>query len=60
MGTIHVACPTTHEPINTGVQMTAEAFQSWDFAGASTPCPHCRETHTYTAATARLEPQQAS
>jgi hypothetical protein len=60
MGTIYITCPQTQKPVNTGVQMTAEAFQSWAFVGASTPCSHCGETHTYTAADARLEPQQAS
>ena len=59
MGTIYVTCPRTQKPINTGIQMTAEAFEAWDFAGAGTPCPHCGDTHQYTRAEARLEQPQA-
>lgn len=55
METVYITCPRTQQPVNTGIQMTNEAFQSWTYTGAGMPCPHCGETHPWTKENARLE-----
>ena len=55
-GTVYVTCPTTHQPVNLRIEMTPEAFETWEFRGEGTPCPHCGQTHQFTKAEARLEP----
>ena len=54
METIYMLCPTTRQLVNTGIQMTAEAFQTWTYTGAGMPCPHCGETHVWSKQDARL------
>ena len=58
MGTVYITCPTTQQPVNTGIHLTEEAFQTWSYSGVGAPCPHCGEIHPWSKDTARLERSQ--
>ena len=55
MGTIVITCPTSNEPVNTGIRITEEAFRRGDFMGEEYRCTRCSQTHTWDASNARLE-----
>ena len=52
MGAIAIMCPTTGEPVSTGMSMEPESFYRSVLTGNSVRCPHCGATHIWTKAEA--------
>ncbi len=47
MGDVMIRCPKTNRPINTGISMDRESFESSRFKNRTVACPHCGESHRW-------------
>ena len=48
MGAITIRCPTTGQPVNTGMSLEPASFYRSVLTGNSVKCPHCGATHIWT------------
>ena len=55
MGSISITCPTTGEPVSTGMTMEPESFYRSVLTGNSVKCPHCGVTHIWSKADANFD-----
>jgi hypothetical protein len=58
MPEILINCPSTGKPIETGIAMSKEHFESSVMQGNSVLCPHCRQTHSWNKEDAYLEKEK--
>jgi endogenous inhibitor of DNA gyrase (YacG/DUF329 family) len=55
VGSISITCPTTGEPVRTGMTMERESFYRSVLTGNSVKCPHCGVTHIWSKADAHFD-----
>jgi endogenous inhibitor of DNA gyrase (YacG/DUF329 family) len=55
VGSISITCPTTGEPVSTGMTMERESFYRSVLTGNSVKCPHCGVTHIWSKAEANFD-----
>ncbi len=55
VGSISITCPTTGEPVSTGMTMERESFYRSVLTGNSVKCPHCGVTHIWSKADANFD-----
>jgi hypothetical protein len=56
MGKVMIKCPSTAEPMTTGIRMSAEALETAEMSDNTIePCPHCGEAHTWDKTDAWVE-----
>ncbi len=58
MPEVLVNCSVTGKPINTGISMSKEHFESATMRGNSVQCPHCQQMHTWDKEDAYLEKEK--
>jgi hypothetical protein len=45
MSSLFVRCPTTHEPVSTGIETDPESLAKMQSTTVSIVCPHCGQLH---------------
>jgi len=55
VGSISITCPTTGEPVSTGMTMERESFYRSVLTGNSVKCPHGGVTHIWSKADANFD-----
>ena len=55
MPRVLITCPSTNQPVPTGLTMDAEAFAMEVFDDRFVHCPHCQLTHGWATDDAYLE-----
>jgi hypothetical protein len=51
---VMIKCPTTHQPLFTGVQISEAVFATAVFTNVKVLCQHCEEEHRWSKADAFL------
>jgi endogenous inhibitor of DNA gyrase (YacG/DUF329 family) len=59
MPDIMVNCPATGKPINTGITLSKELFETAVMQGNLIQCPHCRQVHPWDKKDAYLQEEKA-
>jgi hypothetical protein len=47
MGVVYYTCPTTNEPVSTGIETDAYGWRCLSAGEAELPCRHCGGVHTW-------------
>ena len=47
MATLMIKCPSTGQPISTGMDLDKASFDSSTFSNNGVGCPICRQTHIW-------------
>jgi endogenous inhibitor of DNA gyrase (YacG/DUF329 family) len=55
MARIMIRCPSTGQPVYTGIDANRQSFESSSFRNNITSCPHCKQKHTWSKEDAYLE-----
>jgi hypothetical protein len=58
MPEVLIDCPSTGNPVPTGIAMSEELFASTTMRGNSVRCPHCQQMHTWDKEDAYLEEEK--
>jgi hypothetical protein len=58
MPDILVNCPSTGKPIDTGIALSKELFETATLQGNTVQCPHCRQVHTWDKKDAYLKAEE--
>jgi len=57
MPKIMIICPTTKQPVRTGLDFPRELFETINIRDTTTKCPACGRVHTWSKKDAFLEEQ---
>ncbi|GJM23020.1 MAG: hypothetical protein DHS20C15_29350 [Planctomycetota bacterium] len=52
---VKILCPSTQQPVDTGIATSQQSWESTSATNNRVRCPHCSETHTWDKPDAFLE-----
>jgi hypothetical protein len=60
MGDVMIRCPTTQEPLATGIVMNRASLENSKLSNnISGPCPHCGQLHTWNIEDAWIDEEES-
>jgi hypothetical protein len=58
MPEVLINCPSTGKPIDTGIALSKQLFESTTMRENTVHCPHCQQMHTWNKEDAYLEEEK--